>query len=124
MKENKGLVASLAALLPALVLAATGWMEAKAATAKKYDALESYREYIEDRMERDAALEKALSNCMALLPAVPAEAEPASMPEVEISEEPGPGEGRTWAVRRYEDQPVDLDEVAEEFGYEQKVAPK
>jgi len=120
MKEHKGVWASLAALLPALVLAATGWMEAKAATAKKYDALESYREYIEDRMERDAALEKALHNCMALLPARPAGA-------TELEEALGPvldAGPSSYAMGPPPAADVDLDEIAEEWGYEQKVAPK
>jgi len=122
MKENKGVWASLAALLPALVLAATGWMEAKAATAKKYDALESYREYIEDRMARDEALERALQNCMALLPAVAAaEEEP---PEGMSPEEERIFRGLQGSSTLAERAPVDLDEVAEEFGYEQKVAPE
>lgn len=122
MKENKGLVASLAALLPALVLAATGWMEAKSATAKKYDALDSYREYIEDRMARDAALERALQNCMALLPAVAVPAE--EPPEGMSPEEERVFRGLQGASTLAQRDPVDLDELAEEFGYEQKVAPE
>lgn len=110
MKENKGTLAAVAALLPALIIAATGWMEADAQKAKKYDALESYREYIEDRMSRDDALEKALNSCL--------------FREQMCLETRG---GTTFAVPSAGGPhvpDVDLDEVAEEFGYEQKVAPK
>jgi len=122
MKENKGVWASLAALLPALVLAATGWMEASAAKQKKYDALESYREYIEDRMKRDDALEKALQNCMALLPAVAVHAEPPESLSPEEERIFRGLQGSSTLAQRH--TTVDLDEVAEEWGYEQKVAPE
>jgi hypothetical protein len=64
MKESKGVWASLAALLPALILAATGWMEAKTASEEKFEALDSYRAYIEDQMLRDDHTEEALASCL------------------------------------------------------------
>jgi hypothetical protein len=120
MKENKGTLAAVAALLPALIIAATGWMEADAQKAKKFDALDSYRAYIEDRMERDDALERALQNCMALLP-VMAEEEPPAPPLAAMRTPPGVPD---VTMAGPGPEPVDLDELAEEFGYEQKVAPE
>jgi len=114
VKQNKGTWAAVAALLPALMIAAIGWMEAQAQKDKKLALADNYGEFVVDRMERDEALERALYNCMALLPArasLPAEAPPALEAEDEFADfeslEPS----------------VDLDEIAEEFGYEQETAP-
>lgn len=118
--KDKTLYASVLAALPPLLLAAAGWLEARAEKEQKFDALNSYGEYVEDRMKRDEALERALVNCMALLPARPAEAtelEEALAPVLEA----GPS---SYAMGPPPAAEVDLDEVAEEFGYEQKVAPE
>jgi len=130
MKENKGMIfAALAAGLPALILAGSQWIEAnaaerKAAAAKaavevqrdKKQALaDNYGEYVEDRMNRDAALERALMNCMALLPARP----PAEAATGMAGMVGGLGE----AFAEEEAPAPDLDDIAEEFGYEQQVAP-
>jgi len=133
MKENKGMIfAALAAGAPALILAGSQWIEAnaaerKAAAAKaevevqrdKKQALaDNYGEYVEDRMKRDDALERALQGCMAMLSAGP-------RPLAE-AEEGAPGVAPAMNARpeaELEDLPLDLDEVAEEFGYEQRTAP-
>jgi len=126
MKEKGMIFAALAAGIPGLFLAGSQWLEANAAERRaaaahveaaveeeKKDALASnYGEYVEDRMLRDEALERALMNCMALLPArTSAEAAPGMAGMVgglpEALEAPAP----------------DLEALAEEFGYEQKVAP-
>ena len=126
MKEKGMIFAALAAGIPGLLLAGSQWLEANAAERrvaaanaevavqkeKGLDFAGNYGEYVEDRMRRDEALERALMNCMALLPARPsAEAAPGMAGMVgglpEAFEAPAP----------------DLEALAEEFGYEQKVAP-
>lgn len=122
MKEKGMIFAALAAGIPGLFLAGSQWLEANAAERRaaaahveaaveeeKKDALASnYGEYVEDRMLRDEALERALMNCMALLPARAAvEPAPGMVAPPEALEAPAP----------------DLEALAEEFGYEQKVAP-
>ena len=125
MKDNKGVWASLAALLPALVLAATGYMEARSQKDQKLDLADNYSEYVVDRMERDAALERALLNCMALLPAVPAAAAE-DVPEGLSPEEERIFRGLQGSATLAERAPpeMNLDDVAEEFGYEQRTAPQ
>jgi hypothetical protein len=113
--KDKAMYAAFAAALPALVLAAAGWLQADAATKdalaqkeKKLALADNYGEYVEDRMSRDEALERALMNCMALLPARAAvEPAPGMVASPEALEAPAP----------------DLEALAEEFGYEQRVAP-
>ena len=126
MKEKGMIFAALAAGIPGLLLAGSQWLEANAAERrvaaanaevavqkeKGLDFAGNYGEYVEDRMRRDEALERALMNCMALLPARP-------------SAEAAPGmAGMVGGLPEAFEPPVpDLDAIAEEFGYEQKVAP-
>jgi len=126
MKEKGMIFAALAAGIPGLLLAGSQWLEANAAERrvaaanaevavqkeKGLDFAGNYGEYVEDRMRRDEALERALMNCMALLPARP-------------SAEAAPGmAGMVGGLPEAFEPPVpDLDAIAEEFGYEQRVAP-
>lgn len=85
----------VATALPTLLLAAAGWFEARTEREKKFEALDSYGEYVTDRLQRDEALERALNSCMAMLHG-----------EVRPPAEAPPGPERS------------LDEVAEDFGYD------
>lgn len=64
MKESKGMWAGVAAALPALILAATGWMEAQAQKEKKLDLADNYRAYIEQQMLEGSHVEEALASCL------------------------------------------------------------
>lgn len=104
MPEKGPLVAAslLGAAVP-LLFAVTGWIEAKTekeradvAVEKKIEWRDDFGEYVTDRLYRDEALERALQTCLAELGrrhvGVPAEAPPTA--------------------------DVNLDEIAEEFGYD------
>lgn len=110
--------AALATVVPVLALAGAGWIQADAARKeaetqkllaveqeeKKEDLANNYSEYIVDRMKRDEALQMALASCMEMLRD---HDHPSAEPEPPAPHAPA----------------VDLDEVAEEFGYEQETAP-
>lgn len=114
MKENKGAWAAVIALLPPLIIAGTGWLEAhkevEVTTRAKYEALDSYADYIRDRMERDEALAKALRECL-FREAVCAQTHGGS-----TMASPGAGP----AVPSISSD--NLDDLAEQYGYEQKQA--
>jgi hypothetical protein len=63
MKDKTFYTAVLAAL-PALMLAAAGWLEADAQRGKKLDLADNYRAYIEQQMTSSDELEKALRICV------------------------------------------------------------
>ncbi len=56
--------AGVAAALPALLLAATGWMEAQAQKEKKLDLADNYRAYIEEQMLAGSHVEESLASCL------------------------------------------------------------
>jgi hypothetical protein len=56
-------VGAVLAALPALVLAAAGWLKADGEAKAKGKAYDSYGEYVTDQLHRDEALLKALRDC-------------------------------------------------------------
>lgn len=63
---EKALIAVLAAT-PPLLMAASGWLEARAQKEKKLELADNYQGYIEEQMQEDERLERALGRCMELL---------------------------------------------------------
>lgn len=56
-------IAAVLAALPALILAAAGWLTADAKAKEASKAWDGYGEYVTDQLHRDEALLKALREC-------------------------------------------------------------
>lgn len=62
--KKEAVWAGVIAALPPLILAAAGWIEARTQKEAKFDALDSYREYIEETMQEDTGMKDSLDSCL------------------------------------------------------------
>ena len=63
MTDRQKALAAILSAIPALLLACTAWVQAKAKQEEARAAWAGYGEYVTDQLHRDEALLKALEDC-------------------------------------------------------------